>query len=40
MVLQPGQSHLQEDNNNNDINLNKNSFNVYDSCEVTFTITY
>ena len=34
------QSHLQEDNNNNDINVNKNSCNVSDSCEVTFIIMY
>ena len=34
------QSHLQEHNNNNDINLNMNSFNVSGGCEVTFTIMY
>ena len=34
------QSHLREDNNNNDIYLDKISFNVSGSCEVTFTIMY
>ena len=32
------QSNLQEDNNKNDLNLDKNSFIVSGGCEVTFTI--
>ena len=31
---------MQEDNNNNDTNLDKNSFNVSGSCEVTLTMMY